>query len=135
TDPINPIFNSFSPQPEMQGQISHSHTFSATAINQFIVSAQYYSAKFGPPDPGAVLAVFPTTLQFTGTSFYGLGNFTYRVPQGRNVTQYQIIDDFSKTIGNHNLKMGVNFHRVDYTDFSFSQYTSGRITTTLASFF
>ncbi len=135
TDPINPIFNSLSPQPEMQGQLSENHTFSPTAINQFILSGQYYSAQFGPPNPGAVLAVFPTTLQFTGTAFYGMGNFTYRVPQGRRVTQYQIINDFSKTVGNHNLKMGINFHRIDMTDLNFSQYTSGRITTSLAAFF
>ena len=135
TDPINSIFNAFSPQPEMQGQFSENHTFGATAINQFILSGQFYSARFGPPDFSSVLAAFPTTLQFTGSSFDGLGNFTYREPQGRNVTQYQIIDDLSKTIGNHNLKMGVNFHRVDLTDFSFTQYTQGRITTSLAAFY
>jgi hypothetical protein len=135
TDPINPIFNSFSPQPEWNTQLSENHTFSATAINQFIASAQYYSARFGPSDPAAVLAVFPTTLQFTGSSFYGMGNFTYRVPQGRNVTQYQFIDDLSKSLGNHNVKVGVNFHRIDLSDFNFTQYVNGRITTSLASFF
>src|SRR5262249_28766823 len=91
--------------------------------------------RFGSNDQSAVLNTFPTTLQFAGTSFYGLGNFTYREPQGRNVTQYQIIDDLSKTIGNHNLKVGVNFHRIDLNDLSFQVYTSGRISTTLASFF
>src|SRR5262249_42935299 len=114
--------------PEMQGQISENHTFGATAFNQFILSGQYYSAKFGPSDPAAVLAVFPTTLQFSGALFYGMGNSTYRFPQGRNVTQYQIIDDFSKTWRNHNFKAGINFHRIDYTDFTFSTYTAGRIT-------
>jgi hypothetical protein len=136
TDPINPIFNAFSPQPEMNGQISENHTFGATAINQFILSGQFYSARFGSSDPAQVFNTFPTTMRFTGTLFYGLGNESYLFPQGRNVTQYQIIDDFSKTLGKHNFKAGLNFHRADLTDFSFQEYTQGRLTVpNLATFF
>ncbi len=69
TDPINPIFNAFSPQPSMNGQISETHTFGSTAVNQFILTGQYYSARFGPPDYNAVLAVFPTVIRFSPALF------------------------------------------------------------------
>ena len=45
-------------------------------------------------------------------------------PQGRNVTQYQFVDDFSLTKGVHALKFGANFRRYDITDYTFSEYTN-----------
>ena len=44
----------------------------------------------------------------------------FNFPQGRNVTQYQFIDDFSWTKGKHNFKFGGNFRRYDITDYTFS---------------
>jgi hypothetical protein len=40
-----------------------------------------------------------------------LGGFDYAFPQGRIETQYTIVDDFSKSVGNHELKIGMNFRR------------------------
>ena len=40
-------------------------------------------------------------------------------PQGRNVTQYQFIDDYSLNRGKHNLKFGANFRRYDVSDHNF----------------
>ena len=40
-------------------------------------------------------------------------------PQGRNITQYQFIDDFSWTHGNHTFKFGENFRRYDISDHNF----------------
>ena len=128
TDPINPIFNAFSPQPEMNGQLSETHTFSPTVVNQFILTGQYYSARFGPPDYNAVLAVFPTVVRFSPALFANMGGEGYNWPQGRRVTQYQVIDDVSKTAGAHNLKFGVNFHRIDLTYLSYGTFQYGRIT-------
>ena len=48
----------------------------------------------------------------------------YAFPQGRNVTQYQFIDDFSWTKGAHALKFGANFRRYDITDYTFSTYST-----------
>ncbi len=45
-------------------------------------------------------------------------------PQGRNVTQYQFVDDFSWTKGAHSLKFGGNFRRYDITDYTFSTFTN-----------
>ena len=40
-------------------------------------------------------------------------------PQGRNITQYQFIDDLSWTKGRHTLKFGANFRRYDVSDHNF----------------
>ena len=128
TDPINSIFNAFSPQPQMNGQLGETHTFNPTTVNQFILTGQYYSARFGPPDYNAVLAVFPTVIRFSPALFSNMGGEGYNWPQGRNVTQYQIIDDLGKTQGAHNLKFGVNFHRVDLSYLSYQTFQYGRIT-------
>jgi Carboxypeptidase regulatory-like domain len=130
TDPINPVFSAFSPQPGMNGQLSESHIFGSTAVNQFLLTGQFYSARFGPADQNAALQTFPTTIAFTSSLFnpIGGGGDGRSYPVGRNVTQYQIIDDFSKNLGRHTLKLGGSFHRVDFTNFAFMQFVTGRIT-------
>jgi hypothetical protein len=56
-------------------------------------------------------------------------------PQGRNTAQYQFVDDFSKTMGSHTLKFGLNYRRNNVTDGSFGVRTSGRaFSTSLANF-
>jgi hypothetical protein len=117
TDPISPLFNAVSTQPQYEGQLNETHTFSATAVNQFILSGSWYSAIFGPPNLGASLAALPYSISFAGTAFTTLGGLNSVFPQGRNATQYQIVDDFSWIKGNHNLKFGANFRRNDITDY------------------
>jgi hypothetical protein len=124
TDPINPIFNVTSTQPQYEGQLNYTHAFSAAMTNQAIISGSWYSAIFAPSNLSATLQTFPTTLNFP--TFTSLGAFTRLVPQGRNVTQYMGVDDFSIQAGNHNLKFGVNFRRNDVTDFTFGIGSSGR---------
>lgn len=128
TDPINSAFNAFSDQPEMQAQIGETHTFGATAVNQFIFSGQYYRALFGPPSVDAQRSAFPTSVRFAGSLFSNMGGTNYLWPQGRNVTQYQLVDDYSKAAGKHTFRAGVNFRRNDISDYTFGRYTAGRIT-------
>jgi Carboxypeptidase regulatory-like domain/TonB dependent receptor len=136
TDPINPIFNAFSPQPQMNGQINYIHTFGPTAVNEFILTGQYYSARFGPPDINSVLGVFPTVIRFSPTLFSNMGGEGYNWPQGRRVTQYEVIDDFSKSWGVHSFKFGMNFHRINLTYLSYQTFLNGRITElSLADFY
>jgi hypothetical protein len=125
TDPINPIFNVVSKQPQYGGNLGETHTFGASAVNQFILSGTHYSAVFSPPDLAATLGALPTTLTFTGGFFTNIGGTTYNYPQGRRDTQYQIVDDFSKVIGRHQLRTGVNFVRNDISELSYSVLTSG----------
>ena len=40
-------------------------------------------------------------------------------PQGRNITQYQFIDDYTLAIGKHTFKFGENFRRYDVSDHNF----------------
>jgi hypothetical protein len=144
TDPISPLFNITSTQPQWQGQLNESHTFGSTMVNQFILSGQWYSAIFDNTNRAATLAAFPTTIAFGnanipwfnigGAAAAGAGDAFF--PQGRNVTQYQIGDDLSKTLGNHTLKFGTKFLRYDVSDKDFGVFTSGLITpNSVAAFF
>ena len=117
TDAISPLFNLGSNQPQYEGQLQETHTVSATAVNQFIASGQWYSATFNMPNLPAALDAQPFRLAFSGGAFASLGRELNAVPQGRNVTQYQVGDDFSITKGNHSLKLGLSFRRNDITDF------------------
>jgi len=127
TDPLNSVFNAQSNQPQYEGQINWNHTLSGNAVNQLIVAGSWYSAVFKPANLAAATALMPYRLRFAGGSLYDLGHFLNLWPQGRNVTQYQIIDDFSKVIGPHNLKFGVNFRRNDITDYSPGLFTTGEV--------
>ena len=125
TDPVNPVFNISSDQPEWQSQINWTHTFSPTLVNQVLVAGTWYSAIFKSPDQAAALAAFPGTLELGDgslTNIGGLENFVF--PQGRNVTQFQVGDDVSKTIGNHTLKFGFKFHRNWVSDYDGSFFTT-----------
>ena len=124
TDPINPGFNQLSIQPQDAGQFSWTHIFNPNLVNQMIVGGFYYSAIFGKIAKPVTL--FPTTIGVAagGNACYLLdgnlscmGGETYRFPQGRNVAQYQLVDDVSWTRGNHGLKFGVNFRRIDFADY------------------
>src|SRR5579864_6235773 len=118
TDPMSPVFNGLSKQPQYEGQLQETHTFGGTAVNQLIVSGSWYSAVFTTNSLSAATALIPFRLGFSGNAFSSLGRDLNLWPQGRNVTQYGIIDDFSKVKGNHALKIGINFHRNDVTDYS-----------------
>jgi len=127
TDPLNSVFNAQSDQPQYEGQLNWTHTLNPSSVNQLIVAGSWYSAIFKPADMAAATALMPYRLRFSGTAFYDLGRDLNDWPQGRNVTQYQIVDDFSKVIGPHNLKFGVNFRRNDITDYSPGLFTTGEV--------
>ncbi len=120
TDPLNPLFNVDSVQPSFEGTLGETHVFSPNATNQFLFSALWYSAVFTNQNLAAANQVVPYTVNFSalGGSFTGLGGIDYFFPQGRNVTNYQFIDDVSVTRGHHNFKAGVYFRRDDVTDYS-----------------
>lgn len=119
TDPINPAFNAVSDQPSYEGQANWSHTFNNSIVNQFILSGSYYSAIFKSVNQAAATALFPYGM--VSKLFSGLGGINEIFPQGRNVTQYQIVDDLSWTVGNHNIKFGGNFRRNDLSDYVYSE--------------
>ena len=117
-DPVNIAFSAASYQPSQDGQGEWTHTFGNNATNQFVYAGSYYRAIFTQFNAAAT---FPTQLDLSGLGYTSLANNEFAFPQGRNVTQYQLVDDFSVTKGAHNLKFGANFRRYDITDYAFSQ--------------
>lgn len=115
-DPINAAFNAQSDQPDWEGQLEETHTFSPNLVNQFILSGSWYSAIFKSANQAAATAAFPYELEFFDSSFSNLGGIDIYWPQGRNATQYQVNDDLSWIHGKHSLSFGVLFKRDDITD-------------------
>ena len=119
TDPLNPILNAQSTQPQYEGQIQENHTFGAFATNQFIVAGLWYSAIFQPKNISSAISLMPYQMAMSSGQFYTPGGTSYATwPQGRNVTQYQIEDDFAWQRGHHNARFGLSFRRNDLTDYT-----------------
>jgi hypothetical protein len=123
TDPINAAFNEKSVQPQDSGQLTETHTFNSNLVNQLIIGGFYYSAIFGTADAASV---FPTTIGIAKAvnscsiqdgNLSCIGGELYRYPQGRNVGQAQLVDDFSWTRGVHTFKFGVNYRKVNFADY------------------
>jgi hypothetical protein len=126
TDALDPIFNSTSYQPEYQSQVSWNRAFGAKAANNLLFSMQYYRAIFGPANLPAALAAFPTTMFPLDGSLSTVGGIDEIWPQGRNVTGYQVVDDYSYNLtSKHTLKAGIYFHRNLISDHDMGAYTSG----------
>jgi hypothetical protein len=137
-------FNATSYQPEYQAQVSWNRAFGLKAANNLVASIQYYRAIFGPSNLAASLAAFPTTvISGDGTTFdtsgngATLGGDNFIWPQGRNVTGYQVVDDYSYSLtSKHTVKLGLYFHRNDISDHDYGLYTSGLVIPfTLADFY
>jgi len=132
-DPINPDFSAASYQPEYQNTLTWTHSFGANATNQFIAGLDYYRAIFnvqtnGTTGEGSGLgkpSPFPYSLYLVADApVTGLNALNYAFPQGRNVTQLQIIDDYALTKGKHSMKFGVNFRRYDISNYDVAGFTT-----------
>jgi Carboxypeptidase regulatory-like domain len=135
-DPIDPAaFSAASFQPSYNNAVVWNHSFSGTATNQFVAAGSYYRATFientnGPTSP------FPYSLFLEADSnVNGLNSGNVSFPQGRNVTQYQFVDDFAKTIGRHSLKIGANFRRYDITNYDASTFVTPEVVAGMNDFF
>jgi hypothetical protein len=117
-DPINSNFDAISKQPAYDMQFNETHLFGPTSTNQFMGTFSHYVAQFAQNHDLAA-GTFPYQVVDSGdvpfSGFNALGSF----PQGRNISQYQLIDDFTKIMGKHNLKFGINFRRYDVSDHNF----------------
>jgi len=129
TDPVSPAFNIHSVQPQDEGQLNYTHVFSPNVVNNIVGSVLWYSALFQSPNTPAATAAFPGLFAFSDLGIACLGQgcadtaagLPSPFPQGRNVTQWGIVDDLSITRGNHSFKMGVNFRRDDVSDYKASE--------------
>jgi hypothetical protein len=119
-DPLDSRFDANSLQPSWDSQVQETHVFSPTKTNSFTATLSHYVAIFNAPTAAAT---------FNYAQIFNEDNTIYNFtspnadapsfPQGRNITQYQFIDDFSWTRGNHTFKFGENFRRYDISDHNF----------------
>jgi hypothetical protein len=140
--PYGPTFNEESNQPQMQGQVSETHVFGPSAVNQFNASVLFYAAVFVPSDQSGSLSALPTYLEFAGGAFSQVGALGeppgFFFPQGRRVFQYQVADDFSKVAGRHTFRLGFNWVHQTVTDLDFAALggpVNGAVTTNLTDFY
>jgi hypothetical protein len=130
TSLLNPLFNTQSPQPEYEGQLNETHVFTPAIANQFVFAAIYYRAIFTNTNQAAASELAPFTLEWadgdlSSNTTAGLpGGLDYAFPQGRNVTGYQFVDDFSWAKGKHTIKAGFAFRRDNVTDYGPSVLTT-----------
>ncbi len=131
-DPISSNFDALSSQPAFDWQVQETHVFSPTKTNEFTAALSHYVAQFAQNEASA-LSTFPQSLQFSGANTAlgpqsgGGTNIVgeqFAFPQGRNITQYQFIDNFSWTRGSHGFKFGANFRRYDVSDHNFTYNNS-----------
>jgi len=126
TDGIDSAFNVISDQPQWQSQLGETHIFGYDKVNDFKASQLYYSAGFVMQNPAAAAAALPTgigtgaeTLALYDGSLSTLNALNFVMPEGRNISQYQFVDDFSWIRGRNNFKVGVNFRRDNVNDQNF----------------
>ena len=79
TDPVNPVFNSYSPQPQRTLVAGYTHVFSSNVVNQFNPGASWYSSIFEPNHYSQVLETFPIVLASGSDS-------VFRLPQSVAIT-------------------------------------------------
>ncbi|HXR97171.1 MAG TPA: carboxypeptidase regulatory-like domain-containing protein [Terriglobales bacterium] len=116
--PINPVFDENSFQPDRQGVLDWTHIFSPTLTNDASTGFLWYGAIFDFDTPAAEHAAVDG-LGSIGSPFSTLGSTNF--PQGRNVTQYQAIDNLTWTHGDHSIKIGENFRRELVNDHNFAR--------------
>jgi len=127
TDPVNSAFNAYSTQPQNGAAIGWTHVFSPTLVNDFNPGYYWYSAIFEPTNFPAARAASP--FEFTGGGFTAIYGDARDWPQGRNVTNWQILDNLTWTRGTHTLKFGENLRRTLVSDHDPGFYSTGYVNT------
>jgi hypothetical protein len=137
TDPINPVFDSVSPQPLYSFAAGYAHVFSQNLVNYFNPAFSWYESLFGPRDFQKTLSAFPIVLQGSGANapFTTIGGLDNNWIQGRRASRFFINDNLAWTHGAHELRFGTNTRIFRLNDFDFGQGTVPTITyTTLPQF-
>ena len=122
TDPINPLFNSVSPQPLYSFAAGYTHVFSQNLVNYFNPAFSWYASLFGPSDFQKTLAAFPIVLQGTGANpFTTVGGLDNTWVQGRRASRFFINDNLAWTHGAHELRFGTNTRILRLNDYDFGE--------------
>ena len=65
---LNPLFNADSPQPQYEGQLNETHTFSPNLVNQFVFATIYYRAIFTNTSQAEANALVPFNISNGSTA-------------------------------------------------------------------
>jgi hypothetical protein len=132
TDPINPLFNSISPQPLYSFASGYAHVFSQNLVNYFNPAFSWYSSLFEPQDLQKTLAAFPIVLQGNGSNapFTTIGGLDNTWLRGRRASRFFMNDNLSWSRGSHELRVGTNIRIFHLNDFDFGEGTVPVVTYT-----
>ena len=129
TDPINPVFNAFSPQPLYSFAAGHTHVFSQNLVNYFNPAFSWYESLFGPSNLQKTLSAFPIVLQGTGANaFTPMGGLDNTWIQGRRASRFFINDNLAWSRGAHELRFGTNTRIFRLNDYDFGEGTVPTVT-------
>src|ERR1700691_4205971 len=129
TDPINPVFDAFSPQPLYSFAAGHTHVFSQNLVNYFNPAFSWYESLFGPSNLQQTLSAFPIVLQGTGANpFTPIGGLDNTWVQGRRASRFFINDNLAWSHGAHELRFGTNTRIFRLNDYDFGEGTVPTVT-------
>jgi len=122
TDPINPLFNAFSPQPLYSFAAGYTHVFSQNLVNYFNPAFSWYESLFGPANFQKTLSAFPIVLEGTGpNAFSPVGGLDDTWVQGRRASRFFINDNLAWSRGAHELRFGTNTRILRLNDYDFGE--------------
>jgi len=122
TDPINPLFNAFSPQPLYSFAAGYTHVFSQNLVNYFNPAFSWYESLFGPAHFQKTLSAFPIVLEGTGpNAFSPVGGLDNTWVQGRRASRFFINDNLAWSRGAHELRFGTNTRILRLNDYDFGE--------------
>ena len=132
TDPINPLFDSVSPQPLYSFASGYTHVVSQNLVNYFNPAFSWYSSLFAPSDSQKTLAAFPIVLQGSGANapFTTVGGLDNTWLQGRKASRFFINDNLAWSRGSHEIRVGTNIRIFRLNDFDFGEGTVPLVTYT-----
>jgi Carboxypeptidase regulatory-like domain len=125
TDPINPLFDSISPQPLYSFAAGYTHVISQNLVNYFNPGFSWYESLFAPADFQKTLDAFPIVLQGSGANapFTTIGGLDNTWVQGRRVSRFFINDNLAWSHGAHEFRFGTNTRIFRLNDYDFGQGT------------
>ncbi|HUO26504.1 MAG TPA: carboxypeptidase regulatory-like domain-containing protein [Candidatus Aquilonibacter sp.] len=137
TDPINPLFDSVSPQPLYSFAAGYTRVFSPKLVNYFNPAFSWYESLFAPGNLQKTLSAFPIVLQGSGANapFTAVGGLDNTWPQGRRASRFFINDNLAWSHGAHELRFGTNTRIFRLNDYDFDEGSVPTVTyTTLAQY-
>ena len=120
-DPISPVFDANS-MPAILGftGVGNARVFWANQDQLLHRNSSHYVAQFQQGSQAAATFNYAQVFNEVQASTTSPVPMARLMPSHRDaITQYQFIDDFSWTHGNHTFKFGENFRRYDISDHNF----------------